>query len=349
MNCVRKFIRLMCFGGLLLVMLTSLRSTSADDDCPKTEEIVQRHTDWKNSFTSIRMVFVKRFPRSLSKGKHEDGGDPDVEGFDRQIEWVLTDGGWLRHTTKMHAAGHLTRMRIVGDDGRNFFVAEFNDPAVENKIPAVLSLGASRIAAGQSGHPDSDLEPLELIRVATWWLDLRDRKIPPVVLRCEEVDGRHCAVIRQPDDGNEIVWLDLDHDALPFRAVSDVPRFEVDEFLQMGNGHWFPKRGITVRDNESEETCIWNVQEVSLNEDHPQSLFAPPQVGIGTILRMLRDDGVESGHPESADTRPLDANPRGVPSGSRQWNKSRGRIIVATLSAAFLIAVGYVSAWKSRK
>lgn len=352
MNAVRKSMAAFGFIGLLAMMICP-HSTSAADDCPKAEEIVQRHADWKSAFTGIRMVFEIRYPWQLIQWQKLNSPSVDKNAVYNHIEWIHNDDGWYRHTTKLYVSEKLMRMRIIGDDGRNFFLAEFTNPSIESQTPSELSLGTSRIAQARSAHPGISLEPLELIRVGTWWLDQRDREFPPVVLRCEKHSGRHCAVIKQPEDSNELVWLDLDHDALPFRVASEartnVPRFRVNEYLQMENGHWFPKTGTSLRaTDKDDEGCIWNVQEVSVNENYPQSQFEPPQVGAGTFLHMLPDNESES-RPELAEDEHLIQNRTQDVPVRNQWNQSRDRIIVATFAALFLLVVSWMSASKSRQ
>lgn len=267
----------LCFS-MLLIALSGVCSAQE----PTAEEITQRLLDWQHSFANLRIVYERRNPSQWLVRKPELADSGDIDQYYQHSEWIYTDGGNLRYATSEYEGGKLAKSLTDGIGSRVSFQASFLG---ESALPTALVVWPKRPAGADD--PGRPMPLMELYAGHGEWIGDIFRRVTPILLRTDTIDGSPCVAIHRAADSRYTLWLDLDHDCLPRLNEPDQDingtRFHVEEFLQLPNGRWLPQKGTSVQTKEN-QPYYWVVTEAEVNKQLPDSVFAPPKPGPETQL-----------------------------------------------------------------
>lgn len=321
----------------------------ADDERPDLDEIIRRLTEWRGSFSRLRMVYEQRNPGQLQKHQPELVQTGNPSDFFRRFELIITNTEWRRHESweYMGRGGTLSSHNLWGVNDRQRFAASYGTVESTGGAPAELTLGH---VFQSVAHSPAQVMPLTHLCISThendWLANLLQRSRPQIA-EYGKVDGCRCAALTWPPDSNVKLWLDLDHDCLPrlreqTNADPDKPdRFHVEEFLRLSNGRWFPARGTDSSGTlPTDETHHWVVTDVAVNEDIPLSRFSPPEPGPDTWVTDWIRYGGQMIRPHSQVGKP------------RSWLARLATSRFAHLRTLFIVAFILIlaaAAWHYRK
>ncbi|MEQ9406951.1 MAG: hypothetical protein RIK87_04465 [Fuerstiella sp.] len=115
----------------------------------------------------------------------------------------------------------------------------------------------------------------------------------------EPILGNACAKVSYNSTA-EILWLDLEHDGLPRRHLTNAGStnvdFVVDEFQELDGGLWFPKLGriqLLNNDNGNVQNQLFVVTMAQVNISLDLTRFQPPKPARGTVVRDGRTGNIQ--------------------------------------------------------
>ncbi|HEX5444774.1 MAG TPA: hypothetical protein VFW87_13125 [Pirellulales bacterium] len=324
-------------------------------------EITRRVTQWRGSFVNLRVVWeLRSLPETDDAVVDWPAPPSPAEGrlFSR-MEWIWAD----------HGLDFLEDWSFFYEDGtsRIHSIEAFNGPkgvvfrALYRKSPnepeefKALHLDGLGIGKPTSPKVRAPVEALYWPGDAAWLPEMLS-KWTWTLGEFESVGGEPCARIEATPPGadanfTEIVWLDLEHDCLVRRyrrpslpGIRVGGDFIVDEFQQLEDGIWFPKRGRLQLGGTPHENHLFVVTEAAVNRALDLARFDPPAPVVGTVVddhgRAYRH-GVSSASvaqpaPASLDARQARARALSAAPPTRGWFWSA---FLATISIMFL-AIG---------
>lgn len=270
----------------------------SDETTASLSEIVRRVTDWRDSFASLQVTWeVRSLPESDSEVVDWSAPpEPESARLFARDEWIWADHGldlfehrafyWTEGAVGVH-----TKEVFNGPKG-TVFRASFRKPpgGAEQLDQLELSgLGTGKPTSRISRGP---MDGLYSPGTATWLPEILTSwnwKVESV----DEVCGNPCVRIsgRHPESTDvssvHILWLDLNHDCLVRRYRRPVKGgfdFIVDEFQQLQNGIWFPKRGRRQLNSTPYENHLIVVTEAYVNQPVDLARLEPPALEVGTVV-----------------------------------------------------------------
>ena len=266
-------------------------------------EVTQRLTQWRSSLINLHIVYEMRTLATTTDKPLTEWPIPEDPESGRQFlrkEWIWADHGLDLFATFSpgQKSGNPIVVEVFNGPKKVSFRASYK-PTKDAEVLAQLTLRGLG-----TGKPTSNFERIPMAGLywpggATWLPELL-AQWNWTLEGIEEIDHSSCARIVARDpwftdiDWRHILWLDLGHDCLVRRHLGpSIPErragrdFLVDEFQQMENGHWFPKRGRYQMEDQPYVNQSWEVTEVAVNESLNLSRFDPPAPIVGTIV----DDG----------------------------------------------------------
>lgn len=301
-------------AAIVLLALGGAASAQAENpDGITLDEVKRRLTEWRTSFVNLRVVWDLRSLSETDEAVVDWPPPPDVDATPPFLgqEWIWADHGLDLLEERYYSDEPANKVEIAARRVEVFngpkgvvFRAQYGNPTI---APPDKLLELHLFGLG-SGKPTSALArtPMrglywpgtvqwlpELLAEWDWKLDGID-----------DVAGEPCARLTATQPYltdvafTEIVWLDLNHDCLVRRHRSPaVARrragrdFIVDEFQQIDDAIWFPKRGriqLSGRGSELAPTPNTNqaflVTDAAVNESLDLARFEPPKPAVGTIV-----------------------------------------------------------------
>lgn len=265
-------------------------------------EITKRLTQWRGSYVNLRMVYELRSLSTTIKDPVTGTeklvqNDPITAPTFGRTEWIWADHGLNLLDVRSFHAGALHTVDVFNGPKGVAFRARYKQPSEGKELLEDLQIRGLGVGKPISSTERVAMRGLYWPALAKWLPELLS-EWKWTVEEIEEVDGEWCARIGAADPRHtdvawtHILWLDLNHDCLVRRhLMPSIPDrrlewdFLVDEFQQLENGLWFPKRGrfqVGVSENQ-----LWEVTEVVVNQSLDLSRFDPPTPDIGTVV----DDG----------------------------------------------------------
>jgi hypothetical protein len=296
--------RLLFIAVVLMTLIRSEGRAEAYQQSETTlEEIQLRLTGWRSSFINLRLVWEARsLTDSIDVPLPEwaPPANPEAGRLFSHCEWTWAEEGLERLEERSFARDGTSRSRTVeGFNSQNWqrFTASYvsSVDGVEKLDRLQLNRVGPQVVATRFWP-----EPLRGLisrRFGSNWLPKAIGEGEWSLEGFETIGGERCARLAsiKPVDtyrhSPEMLWIALDHDCLVRRVLTnfvDDPTgnrkqwdFIVDEFQQLENGSWFPKRG---RFQLPGENHAWLITELSIDQWPDATLFVPPTPEAATIV-----------------------------------------------------------------
>ncbi|HUG17334.1 MAG TPA: hypothetical protein VMM56_00050 [Planctomycetaceae bacterium] len=285
--------------ALLAVFVIPLTPSGVADE-PEVDlpYVIERLKEWRSSFANIRVEWDLLIYRNGPTAPLSDWSAPDIGAGEPMLKckWIWADDGMLFYELAGDGPGDRSRTVSAynGREGMAFRSAFQPQDGGAEKLRLLTVRGPG------TGKPISVFCPPPLDGMywngSVRWLPevLSDRTW--ISRGFEEIGGYRCLrLVTAPDTPGlgspRNVWLDPDRGCLVRRFMStrdgdaDLPWVDVivDEFQQLPDGQWFPKRGRMQLQPEPINQ-LWVVTDVAFNEQLDIKQFRPPEPEDGTLM-----------------------------------------------------------------
>ena len=266
-------------GTAVLVILLGCQVVPVCGGEPSLESALAALQSWQRRLSSVR-IKARRSSTAQSSPSLTRAG---VKSAIIDHDWGWDDTGRFYDKAVLRHDGKFISRSLRMADLMEYFDCEFQKDALGGDFPVRVSIHENTLEF--TGHSDRDIPLWGLWdNAARTWLG---KRIENVTTARVTDDG----LLEIP--GDEIglesfhVRLDPEHGYLPISAehTDGISKYRVEKFLEAEPNFWFPLRG-TILSRGSDEDVLesWEIQEVELNAELPDSLLRPP---IGDETEVL--------------------------------------------------------------
>ncbi|MBI1346887.1 hypothetical protein GC163_11430 [bacterium] len=253
------------------------------------EEAKRQLAAWQQSFQSIR---IKARISSEAATNYRFEGSKVTKDW-RDYDWIWEASGRFRfESVGGHDGGHRSRSLRLANLAKKYTCSFDGDSefAREVMIQDIISVNVSQ---GGFDQPmwilwDSDSHS---------WIGDRIPSVSEAVVTADgmlDVSGDPLGFSDGYYGSRYVVTLDPEHGYLPQRfryEPHNHDRYTVEEFQEVQPDFWFPQRGrildvMTIDGQPREFLQSWEISQVELNPELPDSLFFPP----------MHDDTIVTNH-----------------------------------------------------
>ncbi len=267
-----------CF--LLLVMGVSLCMSPHPCEAADLQEAITQLQAWQKRIISIRL----RSRETAEARSNVLLADSHLKTTLAEIDWIWEDSGRFRDSRRSYNDERFTGSSIRVADSRHVYIYDYpaQDPARE--IPAQVTIHENTLRFTEMGLWAMPHWILWDNKTRTWLGDrLKDVTEAQITdAGSLQIDGQTVGTCTE----GFTVTLDPQHGYLPQLAEhpgqgGQVCRYRVDEFRELEPGFWFPWKGSMLMNGNMLDS--WEVTQVDLNTELPDSLFVP-QLGDETYV-----------------------------------------------------------------
>ena len=280
---------LVCCVGLFTALAPSARAAD-----PTFDEIKTALHDWRNSFSTIRVVWFgwnDKLTRNLIPGI--DPNMPLDGNFGTREEFDWADFGAYVHRFDSLREAQVSSRSHRGNDG----LQPWSATNTEGKPDHWFAIRREKPIPDRpimSNVVKSALHGLWIPNLGMWLPDILEKHDSVALDRFEMREGVRHAVVRVEWESNrQEFWLSPDHGWLPdysesfYRNKTDTgwgPAWEwiAEEFKTFGDKTLFPARGKLL--SKQELMVDWRVHEVTVNLPLARADFGPPAPHVGTKI-----------------------------------------------------------------
>jgi hypothetical protein len=265
---------------VIALLLTALGIVDAlPCNADELSDAVAALRSWQNRIVSIR-VRTRITSEAATDVMLREAGIRTAVGVK---DWVWEDSGRYRYERLSYNDGRLVSRQLSLADYKRAYQLSYpaEDPARET--PARLLINEN--VRNRKGIKNGVIEEPLWILWAGNWLGERIASVASAELDSDGLLAFDGAAIGEDEC---TVRLDPRHGYLPRIATRQALRFQVDEFFEVEPGFWFPQNGsLAISIPNGDILHRWDVSQVDLNADLPESLFVPPRGGETYIVDQL--------------------------------------------------------------
>ncbi|MBL4883203.1 MAG: hypothetical protein JKY95_01535 [Planctomycetaceae bacterium] len=316
--------------------MLALLPAGLDANATDLAEAKQRLAEWEQKIVSMRVraqVNSKPETNTLVKeaGYEFAGGDYD---------WAWEDTGRFRdQSTSWNSSGIATRSLRMADY-KHYYPLGYSATDKKRETPISAAIRENNIRFTSLKLIQQPFHGLWDDTTRTW-LGERIKNVTNATVTKQgllEIDGSSIGMERF------IVRLDPEHGYLP-QSIEQEGFFlyHVDEFQEVEPGFWFPKTGSRLTTSAG-YSCLqnWEIKEVELNPEFPDSLFVPPLADDTRVFNTITGRKYWHGGKRPANL-PLAPDPQDQDSSQANENPLAATADQSTNWSMWLILIGVAS------